>query len=124
VSGNDYLDLRPEIMLCPVGLGGAARVINSAEYDASVSNKFQVPNKVRGLFRDVVDTPRLSGTAYYALASLTDAPAIEVAFLDGMDTPYLELDTAFTTDGGRYKVRLDYGVAGHDFRGAVRNAGA
>lgn len=124
VSGNDYLDLRPDVLLCPIGLGGGARVINNAEYDTSVSNKFQVPNKVRGLFRDIVDTPRLSGTAYWALAAASDAAAIEVAFLDGNSEPYLEMETAFDTDGGRYKVRLDYGVAGHDWRGAVRNAGA
>jgi ATP-dependent protease ClpP protease subunit len=124
VSGNDFLDLRPDVLLCPIGLGGNARVINNAEYDTSVSNKFQVPNKVRGLFRDIVDSPRLSGTAYWALAAASEAAAIEVAFLDGNSEPYLEMETAFDTDGGRYKVRLDYGVAGHDWRGAVRNAGA
>lgn len=124
VSGNDFLDLRPDVLLCPIGLGGTARVINNAEYDTSVTNKFQVPNMVRGLFRDVVDTPRLSGTAYWALAAASDAAAIEVAFLDGNSEPYLEMESAFDTDGGRYKVRLDYGVAGHDWRGAVRNAGA
>jgi len=124
VSGNDYLDLRPDVLLCPIGLGGTARVINGAEYDTSVSNKFQVPNRVRGLFRDIVDSPRLSGTAYWALANVNEAAALEVAFLDGNSEPFMELETAFTTDGARYKVRLDYGVAGHDWRGAVRNAGA
>ena len=124
VSGNDFLDLRPDVLLCPIGLGGTAKVINNAEYDTSVSNKFQVPNMVRGLFRDIVDSPRLSGTAYWALANVNEAAALEVAFLDGNSEPFMELETAFTTDGARYKVRLDYGVAGHDWRGAVRNAGA
>ncbi|MGB4060889.1 MAG: ClpP-like prohead protease/major capsid protein fusion protein [Burkholderiaceae bacterium] len=124
VSGNDFLDLRPDVLLCPIGLGGTAKVINGAEFDTSVSNKFQVPNKVRGLFRDIVDSPRLSGTAYWALANVNEAAALEVAFLDGNSEPFMELETAFTTDGARYKVRLDYGVAGHDWRGAVRNAGA
>ena len=124
VSGNDYLDLRPDVLLCPIGLGGTAKVLNNAEFDASVSNKFQVPNMVRGLFRDIVDSPRLSGTAYWALANVNEAAALEVAFLDGNSEPFMELETAFTTDGARYKVRLDYGVAGHDWRGAVRNAGA
>ena len=124
ISGNDYLDMRPDLLLCPIGYGGTARVLNAAEYDISVTSKFQVPNRVRGLFRDVVDTPRLSGTAYYALASVNESAAIEVAFLDGNDQPYLEMETAFDTDGASYKVRLDYGVAGHDWRGAVKNAGA
>ncbi len=123
VTGNDFLDLRPEILMVPVGLGGSARVIIGAEYDTSVSNKFQVPNKVRGLVRDIVDTPRMSGTRFHLLASPAEAAAIEVAFLDGQSEPYLETAQAFDTDGGRLKVRMDYGVAGHDFRGAVTNAG-
>ncbi len=28
-----------------------------------------------------------------------------------------------TVDGGRYKVRLDFGIAAVDYRGAVTNAG-
>lgn len=124
VSGNDFLDLRPAVLLCPVGMGGNARVVVGAEYDTEVSSKFQVPNKVRGIVRDIVDTPRLSGTRYYMLADASESAAIEVAFLDGVDTPYLETAQAFDTDGGKLKVRLDYGVAGHDWRGAVTNAGA
>ena len=124
VTGNDFLDLRPEVLLVPIGMGGSARVLIGAEYDTSVSNKFQVPNKVRGLVRDIVDTPRMSGTRYHLLASPAEAAAIEVAFLDGQSEPYLETEQAFNTDGGRLKVRMDYGVAGHDFRGAVTNAGA
>lgn len=124
VSGNDFLDLRPEVLMVPIGMGGSARVLIGAEYDASVSNKFQVPNKVRGLVRDIVDTPRMSGTRYHLLASPAEAAAIEVAFLDGQSEPYLETAQAFDTDGGRLKVRMDYGVAGHDYRGAVTNAGA
>jgi len=58
------------------------------------------------------------------LASASESAAIEVAFLDGNDTPYLETAQAFDTDGGKLKVRLDYGVAGHDYRGAVTNPGA
>jgi hypothetical protein len=124
VTGNDFLDLRPAVLLCPIGMGGNARVIVGAEYDTEVSGKFQMPNKVRGLVRDIVDTPRMSGTRYHLLADASEAAAVEVAFLDGVDTPYLETAQAFDTDGGKLKVRLDYGVAGHDWRGAVTNAGA
>jgi hypothetical protein len=124
VGGNDYLDLRPQVLLVPIGLGGTARSINSAEYDPDTANKLQKPNVVRGLFGDIVDSPRLSGTRRYLFAAPTDAPVLEVAFLDGNDTPYLELENGFTVDGARWKVRLDYGVAGIDFRGAVTNAGA
>lgn len=125
VGGNDFLDLRPAVLLVPLGLGGAARVINQAQYDVDdKANKAQMtPNKVAGLFRDIVDSPRLSGTRRYAFADPLEAPAIEVAFLDGNSTPYLESETGFTVDGTRWKVRLDYGVAAVDYRGTTTNAG-
>jgi len=124
VSSNDYLDLRPQVLLVPVALGGTAKSINMAEYDPDTANKLQKPNTVRGLFGDIVDTPRLSGTRRYLFASPSEAPVLEVAFLDGNDTPYLELEQGFTVDGSRWKVRLDFGIAAVDFRGAVTNAGA
>jgi ATP-dependent protease ClpP protease subunit len=123
VSGNDYLDLRPGVLLVPMASGGTARVLNSAEYDPDTSNKLQKPNMVRGLFSDVVDSPRLSGTRFYAFADPMDAPVIEVAFLDGAQDPYLEVQDGFDVDGAQYKVRLDYGIAAVDYRGAVTNAG-
>lgn len=123
VSGNDYLDLRPSVLLVPIGLGGTARSINDADYDPDTPNKLQKPNVVKGLFRDIVDTPRMSGTRRYLFADPSEAPVLEVDFLDGAEEPYLELENGFDVDGARYKVRLDYGVTGVDYRGAVTNAG-
>ncbi len=124
VSGNDFLDLRPAVLLVPIGLGGTARSINDAQYDPDTANKLQKPNIVNGLFRDIVDTPRLSGTRRYMFADPTEAAVLEVAFLDGAQEPYIEVQDGFDVDGARYKVRLDYGVAAVDYRGAVTNAGA
>lgn len=123
VGGNDYLDLRPAVLLVPIGLGGTARSINDAQYDPDTANKLQKPNTVRGLFRDIVDTPRLTGNRRYLFADPNEAPVIEVAFLDGAEEPYLEQETGFTVDGSRWKVRLDFGTAAIDYRGAVTNAG-
>lgn len=124
ITGNDYLDLRPAALLVPMASGGNARVINDAQYDPDTVNKLQKPNMVRGLFREVVDTPRLSGTRFYVFADPMDAPVLEVAFLDGAEDPFLELQNGFEVDGARYKVRLDFGVGAIDYRGAVTNAGA
>lgn len=123
VSGNDFLDLRPAVMLLAIGLGGTARGINAAQYDPDTANKLQKPNVVNGLYRDIIDTPRLSGTRRYSFVDATEAPVIEVAFLDGASEPYLEVQDGFDVDGARYKVRLDYGIAAVDYRGAVTNAG-
>jgi len=124
ISGNDYLDLHPAVIVVPTASGGTARVINDAQYDPDTANKLQRPNMVRGLFRDIVDTPRLAGTRAYAFADPNEAPVIEVAFLNGEQEPFLELEEGFRIDGAQWKVRLDFGVAALDYRGAVTAKGA
>ena len=123
VGGNDYLDLRPNVWLGPLSLGGTARKVNGAEYDDEATKRQSKPNIVRGLFSDIVDTPRLSGTPWYALADPMDAPVFEVGFLNGNQEPYAEMQEGFRVDGVAYKVRHDYGVAAVDWRGIVKNPG-
>jgi len=122
-SGNDFLDLRPALWLGPIGLGSQARIVNENQYNPDVTNKFQVANTVRGLVGDIIDSPRLSGTAWYMLASTMEEPVFEVVFLDGVQTPYLEQDEPFDVDGIRWKIRLDYGVGAIGWRGIVKNNG-
>lgn len=122
-SGNEILDLRPHCLVVPVGLGGDARVINEAQFDPDTANKLQKPNKSRGMFTVLVDTPRLSGTRRYIFADPNVAPVLEVAFLDGQSEPFLDVENGWRVDGVEWKVRLDYGVGAVDFRGAVTNAG-
>jgi ATP-dependent protease ClpP protease subunit len=124
VGSNDFLDLTPAVLLVPLSQGGTARSINDAQYDPDTANKLQKPNVVRGLFRDIVDTARLSGNRRYLFADPNVAPVIECAFLDGMQTPYVESKDGWDVDGTQWKVRLDYGFAAIDYRGAVTNAGA
>ncbi len=125
-NSNEYLDLRPAILVLPVSLGGVARIINTSQYDPdTVANKSQMkPNIVSGLFRDIVDTPRITGTRRYLFADPSIAPVIEVAFLEGQTEPVLETRDGWDTDGAEMKVRFDYAVGGVDWRGAVSNAGA
>ena len=121
-TGNEFLDLRPSIWLGPMELGGTARVINDSQFDPDANNKLQRANMVARVFGDIVDTPRLLGTAnrWYALTNPADAPVFEVVFLDGNDAPYLELENGFDVDGARWKARLDFGVGAIDWRGIVR----
>lgn len=123
IGANDYLDVRPAVWLGPLSLGGTAREVLGAEYNDEASKNQKRPNIVRGLVDDIVDTPRLSGTAWYLFANPVDAPVLEVAFLDGVQEPYLETRGGWDVDGAEMKVRLDFGTAGIDYRGAVRNAG-
>lgn len=65
-----------------------------------------------------------STTAWYALASGTMHDTVEVAFLNGQQTPYLESKDGWSTDGVEYKVRIDAVAAALDFRTMFFNAGS
>jgi hypothetical protein len=122
-SGNEILDLRPAILVLPIGLGGQARIIINGQYDYDSTSKFQTPNRVNGLVQSIVDTPRMTGTRRYLFASPAISPVIEVAFLDGQQQPFMDIYQGWRVDGVEWKVRLDYAVGAIDFRGAVTNAG-
>lgn len=127
-DGNDYLNIMPRILLVSEASRALAIKKIGAEYDPDIlaagpGLSGNVPNPVRDMVR-VVSTPRLSGTRWYMFADPNDTPTFEVAFLDGNRTPFLDQEEGFNIDGVTYKVRLDYGVAGVDYRGAVTNAGA
>ncbi|MCP6519420.1 hypothetical protein NL464_27360, partial [Klebsiella pneumoniae] len=84
---NEFLEIDPAIWLGPLSLGGAARVTNGSQYDPDTANKLQRTNIALGVFDDIVDTARLTGTAWYTFADPTVAPAIVVGFLDGVEEP-------------------------------------
>lgn len=123
-NNYDFLNIRPAVLLCDVAYGGDARTINEAQYDPDTANKLQRPNKSRGIFNTIIDSPQINGTAYYAFANPADEPVIEVSFLNGVQTPYLESEESFDQLGRKWRVYHDYGVGAVGFRGAVKNAGA
>lgn len=122
-SSNNYLGLKAHAWVGPTSLGGAARVVNDSQYDPDANSKLQRANSVRGIFKDVVDTPRLSGAPWYMFADPTLAPAFMVGFVDGQQSPVLELMNSWNVDGVEWKVRHDYGVGAVDFRAAAKNPG-
>lgn len=124
LSGNEILDIRPAVGLFPIGLGSTAKILIGAQYDPDAVNKLQKPNAVQGLLRDIVDTPRLSGTAYYFFADPNFAPAIEVVFLNGVMEPFTDSQEGWRVDGVEWKVRHDYGVGAVNWRCAYKQPGA
>lgn len=123
-TGHEFIDVRPSVALSPLSLGSALRVLNTSQYDPDASNKLQKPNIINGMFQDVVDSPRLTGNPWYIFADPMEHPVLEVAFLDGMQEPYLESREGFSVDGLEWKVRYDYGVGAIDWRGVIKNAGS
>jgi hypothetical protein len=85
-------------------------------------NKLNVPNIVRGLFRDVIGTPRLTGTRRYLIADPLDW--IVVAFLEGYGRgPVMESQQGWRIDGVEWKVTLYAKPQMGDSKVAVTNAG-
>lgn len=123
-SGNDFVDVRPSIWLGPLSLSGTAKQTNAAEFDDEAQKNQRKPNISRGLVRDIVDTPRLPATIWYLLADPAVEPVFEVGFLDGQQTPQLEMQESFRSGGISWRIRYEYGVAAVGWRGIVKNAGA
>jgi HK97 family phage prohead protease len=124
-SSNEYLDLRPSVLLTPPAIGSAARVLNSSAWDHTAAT-LEKPNPVYGLFKDVIDSPRLSwsNTHRYLFTDLGISSAFVIAMLEGQGAgPYLESRQGFVTDSLEWKCRMDYKVNPFDPRAAISNAG-
>ncbi|EER0128121.1 Clp protease ClpP [Escherichia coli] len=124
-EGNRALNIRPAFMLVPVALETVAnQTIKSASVKGADANA-GVINPIQN-FAEVIAEARLDAadpkTRYLAAAQGTDT--IEVAWLDGVDTPYIDQQEGFTTDGIATKIRIDAGVAPLDWRGLVRSSAA
>lgn len=127
------LNLRPAKLVCGLNYEGLAKTLRRAEFDpdtaeASGNTSGNRPNWVAGTF-DVVADARIDGgpiaaTNWFMLADPAMFDGIEVAFLNGVEAPYLEQRQGFSIDGTEYKVRLDYGVAALDWRTIALNGTA
>jgi len=73
---------------------------------------------------EVVSDGRLASGAWFGAADPNLFDTIEVAYLDGVQTPFLDQKDGWTIDGTEFKVRIDAGVAPLDFRGLNKNPGA
>lgn len=124
-NGNT-LNIKLGYLLVPVGLGGTARQVANSEFEVGASTKNNtVPNYMRGLFETIEDA-RLddnSATAWYGVANPALFDTVEVAYLDGQQSPYLERQRGFEVDGSSWKVRIDAGVKALDYRTIAKNPG-
>ena len=127
------IGVMPSIMLVPPALSAiGSQLFKSMELrDTTASLKFPVANPHQGKFR--VEVSRyLSNTQYagnsskawYLLADPNDLPVIEVAFLNGQESPTIETaDADFSTLGIQMRGYHDFGVALQDPRGGVKAKG-
>lgn len=118
------LNIGLSYLLVPVALRGAASVVANSEYEVGASSKNNtVPNSVRGLFEVIADArlDAASSSHWYGAANPAMFDTIEVAYLDGNQTPVLEQQAGWDIDGVEFKVRIDAGVKPLDFRTLAKN---
>lgn len=125
--------IMPAILLVPTALSAiGSQLFKSMELrDNSAAAKYPVTNPHQGKFR--VEVSRYLGNAKYAgfsakawylLAEPTDLPVIEVAFLNGQESPTIETAEAnFNVLGVQMRGYHDFGVALQDPRGGVKAKG-
>jgi phage head maturation protease len=119
---NDYLDLMPSILLVSPSLESAAKILNESSYDHTSSAASDKPNVVKGMFADIVSSPRLSGTRRYLFTASKEA--LKVVFLEGSgEGPTMESQDGFRVDGTEWKARIDFKVNTFDPKHALTNAG-
>jgi hypothetical protein len=86
------------------------------------TNATAVPESMRKLMP--VADGNLSGNAWYLFADPAVAPCFHYGYLEGYEGPRMTSEEEFGVQGLKVKLEHDFGVAGTDFRGAYRNAGA
>jgi HK97 family phage prohead protease len=124
-SGVAILNIRPRYLIVPFALEGTSLVLQDGEYDPAGTAGTLTPNTVRNTFTVVADG-RLDAydpLAWFMAADPSMVETVEVAFLDGQQTPYMETQNGWSTDGVSYKVRIDAVAAPLDFRGLYKNDG-
>ena len=137
-ANGDPVNVTPSFLIVPAALEGAAnRALLSTSSLLQIGtqdvNGQTVPvynqnagiaNVVKDMAQVIVE-PRLdkhNAKEWYVTAA-QGMDTVEVAYLDGMDSPYLEQQEGFTVDGIAWKVRIDAGVAPLDYRGLVKSTG-
>lgn len=123
---GETLDLQPRVMLIPLELETNAEILLRSTALPQDGMSQGVVNPWANRLIPVAD-PRLSAmstTAWYMVADPNQIDTIEMAFMDGQETPTIEEDQDFDTDSFRYKCRTIAGVGVMDWRGFVKNPGA
>lgn len=121
------LNLRMAKVIVPVAMEGRMNVVRASEKHVGESDiSTTIPNSVRDTFEVISDArlDRASATAWYGAADPSIHDGIEVQYLDGVQTPFLDRKEGWNVDGVEMKVRLDAGVKALAWNTLAKNPGA
>ena len=121
------------LLVAPANEVLAISLMRSQELrDTTASTKYGTTNVFAGRYKPVVSTylsnsaiVNNSTTVWFLLADPKDLAVIEVAFLNGQESPVVESTEAdFDTLGIKFRGYHDFGVALQEYRAGVMSAGA
>ncbi len=126
------LNIQPAFLIVPASYSATASILltsladpavgGSAAGNANVNNLYG-PNGDRRL--KLIVEPQLdlaSTTNWYVAAANSQIDTVEIAFLQGEESPVLENEWDFDKDVYKYKIRQTFGVKAIDWRGLFRNS--
>ena len=132
-SDGKPIGIMPAILLVPTALSAmGTQLFKSVEIrDTTASTKYPVANPHQGKFRAEVSRylantkyTGASAKAWYLLADPAYLPVIEVAFLNGQESPTIETAEAdFNVLGIQMRGFHDFGIALQDPRGGTKSKG-
>jgi len=132
-SDGKPIGIMPSILLVPTALSAmGTQLFKSLEIrDTTASTKYPIGNPHQGKFRAEVSRylantkyTGASAKAWYLLADPADLPVIEVAFLNGQESPTIETAEAdFSVLGIEMRGYHDFGCSLQDPRGGCKSKG-
>ncbi|MCG8643098.1 MAG: hypothetical protein MI862_25455, partial [Desulfobacterales bacterium] len=123
-GGKTKLNLQAKYLVAGSAHETDTELILLSPGDTEDNKSAAVINPFRGKLTPVIDSTQdtYDEDAWFLFPDKTASDAIEVAFLDGIQTPYLEDMIDFDTDGIKYKCRIDFGCGAMSHR-IVKNPG-
>lgn len=124
---NVPLNMGPKFLLVPGALEGLGEMLTMSPSVILSNANSGVVNPMQRNGTQLVVEGRLdasSTTAYYAIVDPAICPTVEVAFLNGVQTPTLISMAGNSPDVHNYFVRLDFGTCLRDYRGIAKDVGA
>lgn len=115
------LNITPRYLIVPAALELDALVLTTSSSVPGATNEAR--NPFAGMAEVIVEgrLDDASPTKYYGAADPGMYDTIEVAYLNGVQAPFLDQQQGFTIDGTEFKVRLDFAARALDFRGLFKS---
>jgi hypothetical protein len=120
LDGVDYADLTPKFLICGPAMELLALQYTSAAFQPTAQSSI---NPFAGRLSVIVD-PRISGNGWYLACDPSEIDTIELAKLEGQESPIVTIAQNPTKPGAlEIFVEHNVGAAVLDYRGLAFNAG-